>query len=100
MDRSENSTVSMAAARKISMPNWNSSRWRGHWHRFSTASDGVVAHLAGPQAKAAEEITLAVAGADFLDGIEGFGQRLGEARVLSFSSFFRCLTRLPNCTVK
>ncbi|RMS18562.1 hypothetical protein ALP75_204153 [Pseudomonas syringae pv. actinidiae] len=25
MDRSENSTVSIAAARKMSMPNWNSS---------------------------------------------------------------------------
>ena len=25
MDRSENSTVSMAAARKISIPNWNNS---------------------------------------------------------------------------
>ncbi|MNZ53384.1 hypothetical protein D3C78_712610 [compost metagenome] len=47
---------------------------------FPLRGDGVVTHLLGAQAEATEEIALAVTGADFLDGIEGFGQRLGEAR--------------------
>ncbi|MNH00528.1 hypothetical protein D3C79_597230 [compost metagenome] len=47
---------------------------------FPLRVHGVIAHLAGTQAQAAKEVALAVAGADFLDGIEGFRQRLGKAR--------------------
>ncbi len=40
----------------------------------------MVTHLAGAQAETAEKVALTIAGPDFLDGIQRFGERLGEAR--------------------
>ena len=46
---------------------------------FPLGMNGVVTHFLGTLAQAPEEKALAVAGAYFLDGIQGFGQRLGKA---------------------
>ncbi|MNO82819.1 hypothetical protein D3C76_741050 [compost metagenome] len=47
---------------------------------FPLRVHGVVAHFPRTQAKPTEEVALAVAGTDLLDGVEGFRQRLGKAR--------------------
>lgn len=47
---------------------------------FPLRGHSVVADFLGAMAEAAEEIALAIAGADFLDRLEGLGERLGEAR--------------------
>jgi len=52
---------------------------------------GIVAHFTGPQAKAAEEIALAVAGTDFLDGIQGLRQCLGKTRGAVVLEFLQVL---------
>ena len=47
---------------------------------FPLGIDRIVAHVPGTGAEATEEKALAVAGTDFLNRVQGLGQRLGEPR--------------------
>ena len=58
---------------------------------------GVVAHFLSAATETTKEEALAVAGTDFLNRFEGFGQRLGKARsavVLQLLQVFDPLTQL------
>ena len=77
------------------MPNWNSKPLaRFEASVFHCEVHRVITDFPGPLAQATEEETLTVASAHFLDGIEGFGQRLGEARSAVVLEFLQVLDPL------